>query len=114
MGPFPSSLGNSYILIAVDYVSKWVEAIASPTNDANVVLKLIKKVIFSRFGVPRAIISDMGSHLAIVSSPTCYVWGASHMGLSYHPQSSSQAEISIRGQTYFEEDGESISQGLNI
>jgi len=35
MGPFPSSFGNQYILVAVDYVSKWVEAIASPTNDAR-------------------------------------------------------------------------------
>ncbi|XP_060965226.1 uncharacterized protein LOC133034202 [Cannabis sativa] len=34
MGPFPQSFGNLYILVAVDYVSKWVEAIASPKNDA--------------------------------------------------------------------------------
>ncbi|XP_021714895.1 uncharacterized protein LOC110682862 [Chenopodium quinoa] len=64
MGPFPSSFGNKYILVAVDYVSKWVEAIASPTNDAKVVVKLFKKVIFPRFGVPRAVISDGGSHFA--------------------------------------------------
>ncbi|XP_021728773.1 uncharacterized protein LOC110695856 [Chenopodium quinoa] len=62
MGPFPSSNGNCYILVAVDYVSKWVEAIASPTNDSKVVIKLFKKIIFPRFGVPRAIISDGGTH----------------------------------------------------
>ncbi|XP_058010458.1 uncharacterized protein LOC131183818 [Hevea brasiliensis] len=62
MGPFPSSFGNKYILVGVDYVSKWVEAIASPTNDARVVMKFLKKFIFTRFGVPRAIISDGGSH----------------------------------------------------
>ena len=38
MGPFPSSFGNLYILIAVDYVSKWVETIACPKNDANTVV----------------------------------------------------------------------------
>ncbi|XP_021719618.1 uncharacterized protein LOC110687293 [Chenopodium quinoa] len=62
IGPFPSSNGICYILVAVDYVSKWVEAIASPTNDVKLVIKLFKKTIFPRFGVPRAIISDGGSH----------------------------------------------------
>ncbi|XP_021728388.1 uncharacterized protein LOC110695467 [Chenopodium quinoa] len=62
MGSFPSSNGNCYILVAFDYVSKWVEAIASPTNNAKVVTKLFKKTIFPRFGVPRAIISDGGTH----------------------------------------------------
>ena len=57
MGPFPNSFGNSYILVAVDYVSKWVEAVALLTNDARVVIKFVRKHIFSRFGVPRAIIS---------------------------------------------------------
>ncbi|CAA7055084.1 unnamed protein product [Microthlaspi erraticum] len=62
MGPFPSSYGNKYILVAVDYVSKWVEAIASPTNDSKVVIKLFKSIIFPRFGIPRVVISDGGSH----------------------------------------------------
>lgn len=48
--------------MAVDYVSKWVEALASPTNDAKVVLKMFKKVIFPRFGIPRVVINDGGSH----------------------------------------------------
>ena len=41
MGPFPSSFGNLYILLAVDYVSKWVEAIAYPRNDASTVVGFI-------------------------------------------------------------------------
>nr|GFC85768.1 reverse transcriptase domain-containing protein [Tanacetum cinerariifolium] len=57
MGPFPSSKGNKYILVAVDYLSKWVEAKVLPTNDARVVVKFLKS-LFSRFGTPRAIISD--------------------------------------------------------
>ncbi|GJT48065.1 reverse transcriptase domain-containing protein [Tanacetum coccineum] len=61
MGPFPTSRGNKYILVAVDYLSKWVEAKALPTNDARVVVKFLKS-LFSRFGAPRAIISDRGTH----------------------------------------------------
>ncbi|GJW11986.1 reverse transcriptase domain-containing protein [Tanacetum coccineum] len=60
-GAFPSSRGNKYILVAVDYLSKWVEAKALPTNDARVVCKFLKS-LFSRFGAPRAIISDRGTH----------------------------------------------------
>ncbi|XP_058726483.1 uncharacterized protein LOC131597835 [Vicia villosa] len=50
MGPFPPSFGKNYILVAVDYVSKWVEAVALPTNDARVVIKFVKEKIFARFG----------------------------------------------------------------
>nr|GEX94576.1 reverse transcriptase domain-containing protein [Tanacetum cinerariifolium] len=57
MGPFPSSKGNKYTLVAVDYLSKWVEAKALPTNDARVVVKFLKS-LFSRFGTPKEIISD--------------------------------------------------------
>ena len=54
MGPFPSSNGHKYILVAVDYVSKWVEAQALPINDARVVARFLRK-LFSRFGAPRGI-----------------------------------------------------------
>ena len=62
MGPFPSSFGNEHILLAVDYVSKWVEARATHTNDSKVVCAFVKSSIFSCFGTPRAIINDEGSH----------------------------------------------------
>ena len=47
MGPFPVSFGNIYILLAVDYVSKWVEAAACPKNDANIVVGFFYKETFS-------------------------------------------------------------------
>ncbi|GJV44804.1 reverse transcriptase domain-containing protein [Tanacetum coccineum] len=62
IGPFLSSRGNKYILVAIDYFSKWVEAKALPTNDARVVCKFLKS-LFARFGTPRAIISDRAYHL---------------------------------------------------
>nr|GEY33175.1 hypothetical protein [Tanacetum cinerariifolium] len=52
---------NKYLLVVVDYPSKWVEAKALPTNDARVVCKFLKN-LFARFGTPRAIISDRGTH----------------------------------------------------
>ncbi|GJS57327.1 reverse transcriptase domain-containing protein [Tanacetum coccineum] len=63
MGPFPSSRGNKYILVAIDYLSKWVEAKAFPTNDARVVVKILKS-LFARFGTLHAIISDRGENRA--------------------------------------------------
>ncbi|KAM1944558.1 hypothetical protein ACFX15_012770 [Malus domestica] len=62
MGPFSPSYRFTYILLAVDYVSKWVEAKATRTNDYRVVADFIKANIFSRFGIPRVFISDEGSH----------------------------------------------------
>ncbi|KAG8501229.1 hypothetical protein CXB51_003335 [Gossypium anomalum] len=62
LGPFPLSFGQKYILLAVDYVSKRVGAEAYPTNNAKVVMKFLQKHVFTRFGTPRAIISDEGSH----------------------------------------------------
>lgn len=62
MGPFLPSFGKNYILVAVDYVSKWVEVVALPINDAKVVVKFQQTNIFSRFGVPRALISDEGTY----------------------------------------------------
>ncbi|KFK23013.1 hypothetical protein AALP_AAs71159U000100 [Arabis alpina] len=98
MGPFPSSYGNNYILVAVDYVSKWVEAIASPKNKAGVVVKLFKTIIFPRFGVPRVVISDGGTNfINKVFDRLLAKYGVHHRVASpYHPQTSGQVEVSNR------------------
>ena len=97
-GPFPSSKGNRYILVAVDYVSKWVEAVGTPTCDAKSVVTLFKKIIFPRFGVPRAIISDGGTHFHEKKLDALLLkYGVHHRtGLAYHPQTSGQVEVSNR------------------
>ena len=98
MGPFPQSFGNLYILLAVDYVSKWVEAVACPRNDTNIVVSFLQKNILSRFGIPRTIISDGGSHFANkIFSKLMSRYGIKHnKSLAYHPQTNGQAEISNR------------------
>jgi len=62
MGAFPCSFGNECILLAVDYVYKWVEAVPTRTTEARVIAKFLRKNIFSRYGIPRAIISNQGTH----------------------------------------------------
>ncbi|KAK8976486.1 hypothetical protein V6N11_001629 [Hibiscus sabdariffa] len=94
MGPFPSSFGNLYILLAVDYVSKWVEATATTHNDAKIVQNFLKKNIFTRFGTPRAIISDEGRHFDNRNiAAELKKLGITHkLSTTYHPQTNGQAE----------------------
>ena len=97
MGPFKPSNKQTYILVAVDYVSKWVEAKALPTNNAKVVVDFLKN-LFCRFGVPKALISDRGSHFA--NSQLAKIlkkYGVCHrFSTSYHPQTSGQVENTNR------------------
>ncbi|GJX00920.1 DNA-directed DNA polymerase [Tanacetum coccineum] len=97
-GPFPPSFGNVYILLAVDYVSKWVEAKATKTNDAKVVADFVKADIFSRFGTPRAIISDCSTHFSNrVMEALLKKYNVTHrVSTAYHPQTNGQAEVSNR------------------
>ncbi|XP_075481140.1 uncharacterized protein LOC142521851 [Primulina tabacum] len=98
MGPFPTSFTEKYILVAVDYVSKWVEAESYATNDAQVVLKFLKKNIFNRFGTPRAIISDVDTHFYNkIFEKLLGKYGVTHkISTPYHPQTSGQVEVSNR------------------
>nr|GEX56172.1 reverse transcriptase domain-containing protein [Tanacetum cinerariifolium]GEX56316.1 reverse transcriptase domain-containing protein [Tanacetum cinerariifolium] len=98
IGPFSSSRGNKYILVAVDYLSKWVEAKALPTNEARVVCKFLK-CLFSRFGTPRAIISDREMHFCNDQfTKVMLKYGVTHrLATAYHPQTSGHVKISNRG-----------------
>nr|GEV72603.1 reverse transcriptase domain-containing protein [Tanacetum cinerariifolium] len=94
MGPFPSSRGNKYIIVAVDYLSKWVEAKALPTNDARVVVNFLK-YLFARFGTPRAIISDRGIYFCNEQfAKVMLKYGVTRrFSTAYHPQISGQVEV---------------------
>ena len=98
MGPFPSSFSNQYILIVVDSVSKWAEAIPTKTNDNNVVVKFFKENIISRFGASRAILSDNGSHFCNRAFEALMQKYSITYKLStaYHPQANGQVEITNR------------------
>ncbi|XP_042056327.1 uncharacterized protein LOC121800904 [Salvia splendens] len=98
IGPFPKSGEYQYILLAVEYVSRWVEAIPTKTNDSKVVTAFVRKNIFSRFGTRRALISDGGSHFNnrwldnILDK-----YGVKHRVTSpYHPQVNGQTELENR------------------
>jgi hypothetical protein len=98
MGHFPNSFGYLYILVAVDYVSKWVEAVSCKTNDHRVVVQFLKDTIFARFGTPRAIISDGGKHFCNrVFEQLMKKYCITHkVATPYHPQMSGQVEVSNR------------------
>ncbi|XP_049405186.1 uncharacterized protein LOC125868609 [Solanum stenotomum] len=99
---WPSLFKNSIAFVKgcdkcqrLDYVSKWVEVIALPSNDARVVIKFIKKLIFTRFGTPRAIISNGGMHF--INHLMIAKYGIRHkIATAYYPQTSGQVEVSNR------------------
>nr|GEX09775.1 reverse transcriptase domain-containing protein [Tanacetum cinerariifolium] len=98
MRSFPSSQENKYIPVAVNYLSKWVEAKALPTNDARVVCKFLKS-LFARFGTPRSIISDRGTHFCNDQFAKAMLkYGVTHrLATAYYPHTSGQVEVSNRG-----------------
>jgi hypothetical protein len=95
MGPFPPSFGFLYIL---DYVSKWIEAIPSQNNDHKTMIKFLKENILSRFGIPRAMISDGGTHFCNKSFESLMKkYGITHKVVTpYDPLTSGQLELANR------------------
>ena len=98
MGLFAVSFSYVYILLVVDYVSKWVEAKAIRTDDSKVIINFIKPNIFSKFRIPRALISDRGSHFCNRTVETLLrKYKVTHkVSTAYHPQTSGQVEVSNR------------------
>nr|GEX91224.1 reverse transcriptase domain-containing protein [Tanacetum cinerariifolium] len=97
MGPFPKSHKFEYILVAIDYVSKWAEAEALPTNNVRVVINFLKK-LFSRFGIPKALISDRGTHFCNKQMEKVlkrYRFHH-HFATAYHPQTSRKVKNTNR------------------
>ena len=94
IGPFSFSFGNLYILV-IDYVSKWIDAKATRTNEAKVVLDFVRTHIFDRFGIPKVIISDRGTHFCNHSMEALLrKYHVTHRtSTAYHPQTNDQAEI---------------------
>ena len=98
MGPFPSSRGCKYVLVVVEYVSTWVEAATLTTNDGKQVVRFLKRSIFTRYGVPKVIISDGGSHFINKNfGNLLQKYGVHHrVATPYHPQTSGKVEVSNR------------------
>ena len=90
MRPFLFSFVNEYTLLAIDYVSKWVESIPSRTNEAKVIMRFLRENIFARFGMPHTIISDPGTHFNNRSFDALLKrYSIIHrLATAYHPQTS--------------------------
>ncbi|KAK8659843.1 hypothetical protein V6N13_030035 [Hibiscus sabdariffa] len=80
MGSFVSSFDNTYIILVVDYISKWVEAKATHNSDARITVNFLKNFLFSRFGTPRVIMKNFGV--------------TQRIAMAYHPKTNGQAEVS--------------------
>ena len=96
MGLFQKSQDSEYILITVDYMTKWVQVLSCQDTNARHARKMFHEVIFPRFGTPRMVISDGGSHF-IDKTFKAFLkeLGAKHnIATPYHPQTSGQAETS--------------------
>ena len=108
MGPFLSSFNHKYILLEVDYVSKWVEAMPTHTNDAKVVANFLRSHICTWFGTPRAVLTDGGIHLCNkVVGNVLGKYGVRHRtSLAYHTQTNGQVEVSNREIKYLGKDFE--------
>ncbi|XP_059284721.1 uncharacterized protein LOC132038016 [Lycium ferocissimum] len=98
MGPFVSSCGMQYILVVIDYVSKWIEAVALPNNEAKSVAGFLKKSIITRFVTLREIISDGGSYFCNKAfGGLLKKYGVKHrVATAYHPQTSGQWKTTFK------------------
>jgi transposase InsO family protein len=96
MLPFPNSEGCEYILVVIDYVSKWVEALPYRAANAMHLKRMFHEVIFPRYRVPRIVINDGGSHFVDRTFRKALTEvGVDHrIATRYHPQTSGQAETS--------------------
>ena len=96
MGLFPKSKNFEYILVIVDYVSKWVEAMPCKAADAKNSKKMFEETIFPRFGVPRMVISDGVTHFTDKNFHKSLLRHGIHHNITTpcHPQISGQAETS--------------------
>jgi len=98
MGPFPPSTKYEYMLVVVDFVSKWVEAMPCRNDDNMHLKKMFEEIIFLGFGVPKIVIRDGGSHF-IEKPLEQYLMknGIRHnVATLYHPQTSGQVETSSK------------------
>ena len=84
-----------YIIVATDYVAKWVEANATQKNDAHTTNKFFYEYVFTRYGLPIEIVSDRGSHfLNETIEHLLEELMVVHKKLApYHPQANGQAKI---------------------
>ena len=53
---------SKYILVATDYLTKWIEAKATVKNDARTTAKFLYEDIFTRYGLPIELVNDQGTH----------------------------------------------------
>ena len=95
LGPFPrSSRGNRYVMVVMDYFSKWPEAVAIRNQEAQTVAEALVDHVISRYGVPREIHTDQGRHFEakLVKEVIGLLGGSRTRSTPLHPQSGGLVE----------------------
>jgi transposase InsO family protein len=86
--------GHGYIIVAVDYFTKWAEAMSTFDNTGNTVALFLFNHVITHFGVPQAIVTDNGSHFRnFMMSEITEKLGLRHDNSTpYYPQANGQVE----------------------
>ncbi|RXN25828.1 pancreatic alpha-amylase-like protein [Labeo rohita] len=120
MGPFPRSTHqNEYLLVIVDYFSKWVEVFPMRNAKATTIVKILLEEIFTRWGTPAFIVSDRGTQFTSkLLEQLCKQWQVTQkLTTAYHPQSNLTERVSLSLKTmiamYVEENHRTWDQWLS-
>ncbi|MCO5580212.1 hypothetical protein L7F22_034078 [Adiantum nelumboides] len=96
VGPYPPAYKShaQYIIVAMDYLTKWVEAKATTRNDAKTTAQFLYENIFTRYGLPIEIVSDTGTHFIneVIEQLLDELMVIHRKSAPYHPQANGQAE----------------------
>ena len=89
-----SSRGMAYIIVAIEYLTKWVEAKAVKTNTAAYAATFMYENIISRFGCPKILVSDRGTHFLndLIEEMTHRFQINHSKTTTYHPQTNGQTK----------------------
>ena len=89
-----TTLGNRYVIVFLDYLTKWVEAYPLQDQTSETITRVLVDMVICRHGVPRELLSDCGANfLSVVIQGVCELTGMAKVNTTaYHPQTDGLVE----------------------